>query len=121
MSRTFWLIARARRCPLRIPLEQLPVILHRGSATGRVGDDAIDAGGLEDLDVVTRQLARLVDVARVQRQRTAAALRARRIDAAPFRGKDANGRLVHIGERDPLHAPFEKRDLHALGPDSRRS
>ena len=51
--------ARAAHCG--IVGEELAVLLHRRPAAGGVDHDAIDAGLLEDLDVVPREAPRLLD------------------------------------------------------------
>jgi hypothetical protein len=63
--------------PPRIVREQLAIFLHRRPATRGVDDDAIDRFAFEDLDGSPRQVARLIDVAGVQRQCSTAPLRAR--------------------------------------------
>ena len=110
---------RARR-PGRIVGEQLPVVLHRRPATGGVDHDAIDAGLLEHLDR-RRASARACSMCPgVQRQRAAAALRRRRRHLAPFGRQHADGGLVDVPERQPLHAAGQHRHLHALAPLRRR-
>ena len=56
----------------------------------------------------------------VQRQRPAASLRLGRFHPAPFRGQHAHGGLVHVREREPLHAPGQERHPAALGARGRR-
>ena len=71
-------------------------------------------GLLEHLDGVPGQRARLVDVAGVQRQRAAAALRRGRRHPAAFGREHAHGGLVHVPEREALHAAGQHRHLQAL-------
>ena len=59
--------------------------------------------------------AGLLDVPGVQRQRAAAALGLGRLHPAPFRGQHAHGGLVHVRERQALHAAGEQRHPAALG------
>jgi hypothetical protein len=94
--------------------KQLAVLLHRRSAARGVDDDAVDAGAFEDLDVVARQGARLVDVARVERECAAAALRGRRGDAASFGREHIHRRAIDVGKRETLDAPGQQSRGQAL-------
>ena len=100
-SRTSAEKAAARSAPLRVVAQQVPVVLHRRAAAGRVdGDDVV---ALERLrSSAWRAPGRLGVVARVQLQRTAAARLAHgACDLEALRGEHPGGRLVHVGRRRP--------------------
>ena len=72
---------------------------------------------------------RLRVLARVQRQRAAAARQARHVDLEALGGEHAGGGLVHMGEEHALDAALEQRDrsaplaarLEALGQPRQRA
>ncbi len=95
-------------------------ILHRGAAAGGIHGDAVHVQPLEHLDVVARQRAGLLDVPGVQRERPAASLGLGRLHSAAFRGQHAHRGLVHVREREALHAAGEQCHAAALGSGGRR-
>src|SRR6185295_779582 len=101
------------RGPLRIVAEQLPVTFHRRPAAGGVDDDDVHgvvAGTFESLDQLAREVPGVLIAARMQRERAAAALRARGQDVAALGGEYPDRRVVHVAEEHLLDAAGEEAD-----------
>src|SRR3989442_1573220 len=100
--------------PDRVVLEDLAVLLERRAAAGSVDHVVVGAGPLEGGDVVPRQLAGRVALARVHVQRAAALLGLGDDDLAAVAGQNPDRGLV--GRREELLAEISARAASTSRP-----
>jgi len=97
--------------PIGVVIEEVPIVLHRRAAPGRVRRDVVTA--LELLDRLLGEPPGRVLVAGVEVQGAAAARPLRRGDVVALRSENSGGRLVHLREEDSLDAALEEPDTAA--------
>ena len=95
-------------------------LTHRGTTARGVDDDRIDLESIEDLDIVTSEPARKLEIARVRMKSTAAPLRRRHDHFETVLGKHAERRPVHVAERLRHDAPGKQRHAAAQLADRGR-
>ena len=94
--------------PVGVVVEEVPVVLHRRAAPGRVRRDVVTA--LELLDRLLGEPPGRVLVAGVEMQGAAAARSLRRGDVVALRSENSGSRVVHLRKEDSLDAALQEPD-----------
>ena len=105
--------------PVRVVVEQVPVLLHRRAAAGHVGHHVVDVQRLERGDGAPRPAQRLLLTPGVQLQRAAAPLVAGHDHVVALRGQHPCGGRVDPVEEHVLHAAGQQRHPAPSGTDGR--
>ena len=100
--------------PLGVVGQQLSVLFHGRTASGRVDANEIHGGSLERRDVAPREPARALRVAGVRVQRAAATLAGSVGDGVTVCRQHTFGRAIRLREQSLHHAAGERRDSPAI-------